>query len=105
MEVSQVKAWERTKPKYNMKQVQYGHDKTLPNIILTSRLVFAGALDRMVCHPEMDVMSGMNAASLFSTSVQWKSPEEYGASSEVSDPSENSTFAAPSGDGTAKKSQ
>lgn len=46
-------------------------DDSAAYFVLGERLVYAAASDRLARHPEMDGMSAMNAASLFSAAVDW----------------------------------
>lgn len=53
-------------------------DEEAPLLVLGKRLVYAAAADRLAQNPEMDAMSALNAASLFSFAVDWADsiPEE-----------------------------
>jgi hypothetical protein len=47
-------------------------DAAFPNFVLDERLVYAAAGDYLGCHPEMDILSSANAASMFSAAVPWE---------------------------------
>lgn len=54
-------------------------DYAMPYVVLGTRFVYAAATDRLSKHPELDAMSAINAASLFSVAVAWESGEnEHG---------------------------
>lgn len=65
---------ERALDTYTAKPIE--SDKTLedvlPPLVLGSKFIYAAASYAVARHPEMDAMAALNAASLFSTSVNWE---------------------------------
>lgn len=68
-----------------VKKSVYGHrpiplnkaiDECFPFIVLGNRFVYAAATDKLAKHPEMDAISAVNAASLFSSAVKWSEGEK-----------------------------
>lgn len=51
-------------------------DECMPHIVLGNRFVYAAGTDKLAKHPEMDAISAVNAASLFSNAVKWSSGDE-----------------------------
>lgn len=51
-------------------------DDCMPYIVLGNRFVYAAATRRLAKHPEVDAMSAVNTASLFSRAVEWASSEK-----------------------------
>lgn len=51
-------------------------DNTVPRLVLGDRFIYAAATRRLAKHPEMDALSAVNTASLFSRAVHWASNEE-----------------------------
>lgn len=57
-------------------------DDVLPYYILGKRFIYAAATDRIARHPELDALSARNAASLFSSLVDWSDPVQEQSESE-----------------------
>lgn len=53
-----------------------GVDECFPYIVLGNMFIYSAATDNLVKHPEMDAISAVNAASLFSKAVQWTTAED-----------------------------
>lgn len=60
-------------------------DECMPHVVLGSRFIYAAATDKLAKHPEMDAISAVNAASLFSKAVQWTSGDESAEREEEGD--------------------
>ena len=56
--------------------IDKGVDECTPLIVLGTRFIYAAATEKLAKHPELDAMSAVNAASLFSRAVQWASSED-----------------------------
>lgn len=59
-------------------------DECMPYVVLGNRFIYAAATDKLAKHPEMDAISAVNAASLFSKAVQWISGDENAEEEEES---------------------
>lgn len=47
-------------------------DNSAPFLVFGNRFIYAAATDRLCRHPELDAIAAMNAASLFSSTVDWE---------------------------------
>lgn len=68
-------------------------DDCFPNIVLGNRFIYAAATDKFARHPEMDAISAVNAASLFSNAVKWSLVDGQGDEEQAEEDglNENST--------------
>jgi len=79
--VRDMRARRRISSKYTCGPLSDGvNADDVPAVILSTRLIYAAAIDRIACDPETDLMAARNAASLFSVGVDWKEDEEGGTS-------------------------
>lgn len=60
-------------------------DECFPYIVLGNMFIYAAATDKLAKHPEMDAISAVNAASLFSSAVQWTETDENEKDEEEAD--------------------
>lgn len=54
-------------------------DGCMPYVVLGNRFIYAAATNKLAIHPEMDAISAVNAASMFSKAVQWSAEEDKAA--------------------------
>lgn len=58
-------------------------DDCVPYVVLGTHFIYAKAFRRIAKHPEMDAIAAVNAASLFSSAVQWGVEEVVGSSPQL----------------------
>lgn len=75
-EIKHFEAVAKNKYSYGAIPLTKAIDECVPRMVLGSRFIYVAATRKLALHPELDAMSAVNGASLFSRAVQWTTGEE-----------------------------